>query len=128
MPFSIVFSCWKTTLNLLEVMLENAEIPYARIDGATSTIERNRIVKQFQENPDTKLLLMTTGTGAVGYEKSPLTHLIVIRLTVQSQSHRSDPCPPPRASMEPGHRSASSWSSRAPRPETYRHHYSIRDG
>ena len=49
-------------------MLENAKIHYVRIDGATATVERNRIVKRFQEDPDTKLLLMTTVTGAVGYE------------------------------------------------------------
>ena len=49
-------------------MLETAEMRYVRIDGATPTIERNRIVKQFQEDPYTNLLLMTTGTGAVGYE------------------------------------------------------------
>ena len=48
-------------------MLEIAKIHYVRIDGATATVERNRIVKQFQEDPDTNLLLMTTGTGAVGY-------------------------------------------------------------
>lgn len=58
-------------------MLEIAGIHYVRIDGATPTIERNKIVKQFQEDPDTKLLLMTTGTGAVGYEKLFLTPVIV---------------------------------------------------
>lgn len=63
---SIVFSCWKKTLDLLELMLENVGIQYVRIDGATPTIERNRIIKQFQEDPETNLLLMTTGTGAVG--------------------------------------------------------------
>ena len=68
MELSIVFSCWKKTLNLLELMLGNAGMRYVRIDGATPTIERNRIVKQFQEDPCTNLLLMTTGTGAVGYE------------------------------------------------------------
>ena len=67
---SIVFSCWKTTLNLLQLILENAKIHHVRIDGATPTIERNKIVKQFQEDPNTNLLLMTTGTGAVGYENS----------------------------------------------------------
>ncbi len=59
-------------------MLENAGIGYARIDGAISTIERNRIIKKFQEDPATNLLLMTTGTGAVGYV-FPLTFIIVQR-------------------------------------------------
>ena len=60
-------------------MLENVEIQYVRIDGATSTIERNRIVQQFQEEPDTKLLLMTTGTGAIGYEASILALIMIQR-------------------------------------------------
>ncbi|KAM0802320.1 SNF2 family N-terminal domain-containing protein [Usnea florida] len=63
---SIVFSCWKRTLALVGLLLENASIQYLRIDGATTTIERNGIIKRFQEHPDSNLLLMTTGTGAVG--------------------------------------------------------------
>ncbi len=63
---SLVFSCWKTTLGILERMLQEAGMPYVRIDGSISTSERNRIIKQFQEDNDTNLLLMTTGTGAVG--------------------------------------------------------------
>ena len=55
-------------------MLENAKIHYVRIDGATATVERDGIVKRFQEDPDTKLLLMTTGTGAVGYETPSTLH------------------------------------------------------
>ena len=54
-------------------MLENLGIRYARIDGAIPTIERNKIIKLFQEDPAANLLLMTTGTGAVGYEASTLT-------------------------------------------------------
>ena len=68
---SIVFSYWKKTLDLLELMVENAGIRYVRIDGAITTTERNRIIKQFQEDPGTQVLLMTTGTGAVGYKDSP---------------------------------------------------------
>ena len=64
-------------MNLLELMLEDAEIQYLRIDGAVSTVERNRIIRQFQENPDMNVLLMTIGTGAVGYEDTLLTPIIV---------------------------------------------------
>lgn len=77
-------------------MLENAGIRYVRIDGATPTIERNKIVKRFQEDPNTKLLLMTTGTGAVGYEASVFAFPnIWSGLIAQPQSHSSDACPPP---------------------------------
>ena len=57
-------------------MLENVGIQYARIDGAIPTIGRNRIIKRFQEDPKTNLLLMTTGTGAVGYVTSLITLLL----------------------------------------------------
>ena len=58
-------------------MLETVGIQYVRIDGAIPTIGRNRIIKQFQEDPETNLLLMTTGTGAVGYKTSLVTLLLV---------------------------------------------------
>ena len=58
-------------------MLDNVGIQYVRIDGAIPTLERNRIIKQFQEDTDTNLLLMTTGTGAVGYGAFPLTPVTV---------------------------------------------------
>ena len=39
-------------------------------------MERNRTIKQFQDDADINVLLMTTGTGAVGYETSFLTLFI----------------------------------------------------
>lgn len=77
---NLVFSCWKTTLSILERILREANIPYVRIDGAIAISERNRIIKQFQEDGDTNLLLMTTGTGAVG-----------LNLTAATQVHLVEP-------------------------------------
>jgi len=64
--FSIVFSCWKATLDVLEPMLLGRGIRYVRIDGDVSNIVRASLVKHFQEDPATNVFLMTTGTGAVG--------------------------------------------------------------
>ncbi|KAL9064865.1 MAG: hypothetical protein Q9161_008607 [Pseudevernia consocians] len=75
---SLVFSCWKTTLDILERMLREAGITYVRIDGAIATSERNRIIKQFQEDEDTNLLLMTTGTGAVGLNLTAATRVHLV--------------------------------------------------
>ena len=63
---SLVFSCWTTSLDLLEPMLRSRGIKNCRIDGATSLNERGRIISQFQLDSDTTVLLMTTGTGAMG--------------------------------------------------------------
>lgn len=57
-------------------MLEEAGIQYVRIDGAIPAVERNKIIKHFQEDSNTTLLMMTTGTGAVGYVTSLLTLVI----------------------------------------------------
>ena len=64
---SLVFSCWTTTLDLLESMLRNRRIKYGRIDGFTSLNERSRIINHFQVDADAAVLLMTTGTGSMGY-------------------------------------------------------------
>jgi SWI/SNF-related matrix-associated actin-dependent regulator of chromatin subfamily A3 len=42
-------------------------IVYSRIDGTVGASERSRIIDDFQHNPETAVLLMTIGTGAVGY-------------------------------------------------------------
>ena len=39
---------------------------FQRIDGECSTAKRERILNDFANNPDTRVLIMTTGTGAVG--------------------------------------------------------------
>jgi SWI/SNF-related matrix-associated actin-dependent regulator of chromatin subfamily A3 len=39
---------------------------YERIDGECSTAKRERILHQFTDDPYLRVLIMTTGTGAVG--------------------------------------------------------------
>jgi DNA repair protein RAD5 len=64
---SIVFSYCPATLDILEVLLSRAGIYPLRIDGTVSQQERLRILERFRESPDYPVLLMTVGTGAVGY-------------------------------------------------------------
>lgn len=67
-PCSIVFSVWKRTLNLVEVLFTENGIKYCRVDGSISTTtRRKKILLDFQEQDDIRVLLMTLGTGAVGY-------------------------------------------------------------
>lgn len=92
---SIVFSCWKATLDILEPMLLQHGIKYFRIDGNVSNIERTTTVQQFQENPEVNVLLMTTGTGAVGYQISNLTRYIFkSSFSFQAQFDRRNTRPP----------------------------------
>ncbi|KAH8688376.1 SNF2 family N-terminal domain-containing protein [Ilyonectria robusta] len=63
----IVFSVWKRTLNLVEALFTENGIKYCRVDGSISTTtRRKKILLDFQEQDDIRVLLMTLGTGAVG--------------------------------------------------------------
>jgi hypothetical protein len=65
---SIVFSVWKRTLDLAQGLFTANGIHYGRVDGSISTTsQRRRILFDFQRNPEMRVLLMTLGTGAVGY-------------------------------------------------------------
>jgi len=63
---SIIFSCWTRTLDLIGSSLNNALVNFQRIDGECPTAKREKILDEFTNNPNLRVLIMTTGTGAVG--------------------------------------------------------------
>jgi SWI/SNF-related matrix-associated actin-dependent regulator of chromatin subfamily A3 len=66
---SIIFTCWTRTLDLIEIYLTQFGLNacnYQRIDGDCTTLKREKILNRFSKDPDTRILIMTTGTGAVG--------------------------------------------------------------
>jgi SWI/SNF-related matrix-associated actin-dependent regulator of chromatin subfamily A3 len=65
---SIVFSCWTRSLDLVGQHLAQQQILYARIDGTYSFSQRQKILDDYHTDTATRILLMTTGTGAIGYE------------------------------------------------------------
>ncbi|KAK4221420.1 SNF2 family N-terminal domain-containing protein [Podospora fimiseda] len=78
----IIFSVWKRTLSLVERLLSQNDIRYCRVDGSVSTTnKRKKILLEFQQDPQLKVLLMTLGTGAVGLNN----------LSVASRIHLLEP-------------------------------------
>lgn len=63
---SIVFTCWTTTLDLVGLHLEHSNIPYMRIDGENAVEYRQRTLRRFETDPTIRVLIMTTGVGALG--------------------------------------------------------------
>jgi hypothetical protein len=88
----------------------NRGIVYSRIDGAVPAPHRTKIIDDFQRNPEMAVLLMTIGTGAVGYGVDPLSERITLIRHYQSQSNRRESRSSPRATMESFCRGASHWS------------------
>jgi SWI/SNF-related matrix-associated actin-dependent regulator of chromatin subfamily A3 len=68
---SIIFSRWTRTLHLLSKHLDQAKIPYLRIDGSCSLLKRQVQLDQFAKDEKRPVLIMTTGTGAFGYVSMP---------------------------------------------------------
>lgn len=64
---SLVFSYWTSTLHLLQGILEDRNISFLRIDGQVKHQERLSILRDFSENSDIAVLLMSIGTGSVGW-------------------------------------------------------------
>ncbi|XDG06032.1 hypothetical protein ABKA04_005647 [Annulohypoxylon sp. FPYF3050] len=63
---SIVFSCWKKTLNLVQELLNISNIRCVMVDGSLPLAQRLKVLKEFRSPTGANILLMTLGTGAVG--------------------------------------------------------------
>ena len=70
-PISIVFSCWTRSLDLIGIFLKSRNIAFVRIDGSHTLSQRKWILENYQKEPEIKILLMTTGTGAIGLVGEP---------------------------------------------------------
>lgn len=77
---SLVFTSWRSTLDILVNMLTDRGIPCLRIDGRVSFSDRLEILSKFRGDPNTPVLLMSIETGAVG-----------LTLTVANRVHIVEP-------------------------------------
>jgi SWI/SNF-related matrix-associated actin-dependent regulator of chromatin subfamily A3 len=63
---SVVFSYWTYTLDLIESLLRQAEISYARIDGQISGEKREEAIEQFQTDATIQVILVSITCGGAG--------------------------------------------------------------
>lgn len=79
--FSIIFSSWTHTLDLLERHLSNAGVKFERIDGECPLPRRQKILDDFGRLKTNSVLIMTTGVGAFGYHSFMQGFDLVLTLT-----------------------------------------------
>ncbi|OLN85473.1 putative SWI/SNF-related matrix-associated actin-dependent regulator of chromatin subfamily A member 3-like 3 [Colletotrichum chlorophyti] len=77
---SIIFSCWTRTLHLVAKHLEEAGVPYLRIDGDCPLLKRQETLVRFANRDDTRVLIMTTGTGAFGLNLTCANRVFIVEL------------------------------------------------
>jgi SWI/SNF-related matrix-associated actin-dependent regulator of chromatin subfamily A3 len=63
---SLVFSFWTTTLDLIEIGLNEAKISFVRFDGRKSQSSRLQAMTQFRTDPTIRVMLLTLSCGATG--------------------------------------------------------------
>ncbi|KAH7303098.1 SNF2 family N-terminal domain-containing protein [Stachybotrys elegans] len=62
----VVFSAWRTTLDVIDAGLKHASIPALRFDGTIPQKERQGVIERFRNDPGIRVLLLTLTCGAVG--------------------------------------------------------------
>jgi SWI/SNF-related matrix-associated actin-dependent regulator of chromatin subfamily A3 len=61
-----VFSYWTNTLDLVQLMLNDKGIPYARIDGKASLPKRTEALRAFQSDDCVRVILVSITCGGAG--------------------------------------------------------------
>lgn len=64
--YSVVFTSWRMTLDLVAIGLDQARIGYVRFDGNVPQRSRPSIIERFKKDPTFKVLILTLSCGAVG--------------------------------------------------------------
>jgi len=64
--YSVVFSYWTYTLDLIESLLKQATISYTRIDGQNSGEKREAAIQTFQTDENIQVILVSITCGGAG--------------------------------------------------------------
>ncbi|CAK8535333.1 unnamed protein product [Lathyrus sativus] len=75
---SIVFSQWTAFLDLLQIPFTRNKISFLRLDGTLNMQQREKVIKQFSEDSDTQVLLMSLKAGGVGINLTAASNAFVM--------------------------------------------------
>ncbi len=75
----VLFSEWTGMLNIIEPLLEKRQLPFVRLDGSVPQNRRQRLVRQFQQDPECKLFI-TTNAGSTGLNLQAANTIINVEL------------------------------------------------
>ncbi|KAI0436417.1 hypothetical protein F4803DRAFT_566867 [Xylaria telfairii] len=77
---SVVFSFWTSSLTMVQKALTTAGVRCVRIDGSLSLMNREKVLQEFNEDQEIKVILVTISCGGVGLD-----------LTAASRAHLLEP-------------------------------------
>ncbi len=73
---SLVFSQFTSMLAIVRQRLDKNKIPYAYLDG--QTVNRQKVVEQFQTDPDCKLFLISLKAGGLGLNLTAAEYVFLL--------------------------------------------------
>ncbi|WOL12968.1 helicase-like transcription factor CHR28 isoform X1 [Canna indica] len=77
---AIVFSQWTRMLDLLEVPLKDSCIQYRRLDGTMSVAARDKAIKDFNNIPEVKVMIMSLKAASLGLNLVVACHVLLLDL------------------------------------------------
>ncbi|XP_010487522.1 PREDICTED: helicase-like transcription factor CHR28 isoform X1 [Camelina sativa] len=77
---TIVFSQWTGMLDLVEQSFVKNRIKFRRLDGSMSLLTRDIAVKEFNNDPDVEVMLMSLKAGNLGLNMIAACHVILLDL------------------------------------------------
>lgn len=63
---SVVFSCWTSHMDLIEIAFNENGIKFVRLDGRLSRAQRNQAIATFREDPEIEVILVSLMAGGLG--------------------------------------------------------------
>ncbi|KAK7243060.1 hypothetical protein RIF29_37844 [Crotalaria pallida] len=75
---SIVFSQWTSFFDLLENPLKIRGISYLRFDGSLTQKQREKVLNEFNQTKEKKVLLMSLRAGGVGLNLTAASHVFIM--------------------------------------------------
>jgi non-specific serine/threonine protein kinase len=75
---ALVFSQFLGMLAIIRKQLEEAGIPYAYFDGSSSATERETAIREFQNNEDCRVFLISLKAGGVGLNLTAADYVYLV--------------------------------------------------
>ena len=76
--FSVVFSCWTRTFDIVGPELRANAINFVRLDGTLSAPRRSSVLHMFRTNPEIKVLLATISCGGIGLDLTAASRVYIM--------------------------------------------------
>ncbi|KAF2403805.1 hypothetical protein EJ06DRAFT_527405 [Trichodelitschia bisporula] len=82
---SLIFSQFTNVLDIIEAALNDHDIKFVRLDGATHTDDRENLIEEFHNDPEIKVFLITTKTGGAGINLACANKVIIFDTSFNPQ-------------------------------------------